>query len=83
MFSAAPMAYQNKKAYDLPAEEYDRLLADEKTVIHTSDRYAASYFTGTVERNKEVTVWYLDQTSMETRLQLASLFGLSQTCITH
>lgn len=81
-FSSAPMVYQGKKPYDLPAEELELLLADESHVHNSSQRYGARYFTAKTPTDKQISIWYLDEAGISARLRMASLLGFAQVCIT-
>ena len=80
-FSTEPLIYQNKKPYELAPEALELLMADESIVVSSSERYAASYFTAKTETGKSFSVWYVDESDVDTRLQLATLLGVSYVCI--
>jgi len=82
MLSTSPSAWSGKNDYILSAEDLDALLTDSRTVFYHSERYACPYLVGITDQNKETVVWYLDQDSLSARLQLASLLGVHQICLT-
>ena len=82
MVTTGVSAWSGQKKYSLTSEEYEALLADPKTDVHYSNRYACAYLTGTVgSSKKKVVVWYLDRQAAATRLQLGRVFGVGQICL--
>ena len=81
-YATTPLVYQGKKPYDLPAEELEILLTDASRVHSTSQRYASLYFTAKTPTDKQISIWHLDESGINARLQLASLLGFAQVCIT-
>ena len=62
----------------LSGEELQELLEKRGTTRYYS-RYACAYLTSDAEDAR--VVWFLDETSLAERTQLAKLFGVSQLCL--
>jgi len=82
MFSGAPSIWLKTREFPMTTEELEALLAGEETEIHTSERYACTYFSGPVAKKQVVTGWYLEEDTLNVRLQLASLLGVNCVCLT-
>lgn len=63
----------------LSGEELQELLEKRGTTRYYSTRYACAYLTSDAEDAR--VVWFLDETSLAERTQLAKLFGVSQLCL--
>jgi len=83
MFSTAPSVWSKTKEYPLSAEEMAQLLEAEDTAIHFSQRYACSYFISPVSSSQTLSGWYLEEDTLDTRLQLAALLGAKYVCLIH
>ena len=60
-------------------EAMQELLEKRGTTRYYSTRYACAYLTSDAEDAR--VVWFLDETSLAERTQLAKLFGVSQLCL--
>ena len=83
MFSATHSTWLKTREFPMTAEELSALLEGEETKINTSERYACSYFSGPVAKKQVVTGWYLEEDTLNVRLQLASLLGTNCVCLTN
>ena len=83
MFSAAHSTWLKTREFPMTTEELNVLLEGEETEIHDSERYACSYFSGPVAKKQVVTGWYLEEDTLNVRLQLASLLGADCVCLTY
>lgn len=63
----------------LSGEELQELLEKRGTTRYYSTRYACAYLTSDAEDAR--VVWFLDETSLAERTQLAKLFRVSQLCL--
>ena len=59
----------------------EALLAAETTKVYYSDRYASAYLVGQDDKENPLTAWFLDQKSVEARVQLAKGLGVKQICV--
>ena len=82
MFSVAPSTWVKTREQPVTEEELDQMLSAEETSIHFSQRYASSYFFCPVASKQVVSGWYLDEDTLNVRLQLASLLGTTYVCLT-
>jgi len=83
MFSTAPSVWSKTKEYPMSAEEMAQLLEAEDTAIHFSQRYACSYFISPTSSSQTLSGWYLEEDTLDTRLQLAALLGAKYVCLIH
>lgn len=76
--SAAAWDSEGDRSGTLAIGELQDLLEERGTVRYYSSRYACAYLTSN-EKDARV-VWFLDETSLAKRTQLAKLFSVDQLC---
>ena len=81
-FSTAPSTWSKTRERPMTDDEIRQLLDNEVTAIHYSDRYACSYFISPLAKNQIFSGWYLEEDTLNARLQLAALLGTDLVCLT-
>jgi len=64
---------------EMEPEAAEAVLAAGKQLY--SDRYACAYLTGEDEDREPVVAWYLNSQAVQSRAQLAKVFGVGQLCL--
>ena len=81
-FSSAPSTWAKTREQPMTDDEIHQLLSNEVTAIHYSDRYACSYFISPLAKTQIFSGWYLEEDTLNARLQLAALLGADLVCLT-
>ena len=67
--------------FELSEAYLAELLAAKTTQTYYSERYQCAYLTGTGEKGKPLTAWYLTREGVEARVRLAKGLGVRQVCV--